>query len=106
MPNRERTLLAHFKLNEFLGGDYQKFVSFRAHFQPQPDFAILDSLSFRTKMTESTWRFIGASLDGVASSNNIQARCPKHNFPTDIPPPPPTLVKGIVFKYSMVIISI
>ena len=44
------------------------------------------------KMTETSWKFTDVEDDAIGSSNNT-VRCPKHPFPTEIPPPP-SLTKG------------
>ena len=46
-------------------------------------------------MTDPGWRFTNVSgTDGMGSANNV-VRCPKHHFPTDLPPPPSNaLTKG------------
>jgi hypothetical protein len=48
-----------------------------------------------------TWRY---SSNGNNSSTNNGGRCPKHNFPMDIPPPP-TLTKGM-FAWSILLLAV
>ena len=48
--------------------------------------------------SEQTWRFTSPSnnVDGTANSSNNVSRCPKHDgIPSDIPPLPPPLTKGM-----------
>ena len=59
-------------------------------------------------MNDTSWKFPppppGTGVEAVQVSNNGDSatvsksvtRCPKHNFPQDIPPPPPSLTKGKV----------
>ena len=48
------------------------------------------------KMTDPNWRYGTEVTNGT--SNVSAGRCPKHNLPLDeIPTPPPTLTKGIIW---------